>query len=429
MEGERFEKRFPRSLRPCFKLHIPSKMEAVVRHHIPESRLRVIDDDMEVARELILLMIANLSNAYYTDQSDGWKRLSSSILRRQVSDSPDRIYRDILDLLVQGTTAKGPIIQENRHYDRDGHTCRSFRLTDVYRNKGVKLYELTTPKAKAFRERTQRETLERVLDMGIGRNMLALYDRTSIFTIDHLMEVGLNLIEQGFRNKKGKLLTALGKHSRMEFADADERVFLEDQVEIYRRVTAGGYMHPIISDEDGRVVDAFTLMPSWIRALVLIDHERTTEIDFSCLHPNIASMVFGGSGKSLTHQEIADELGIDKSTAKTAHLSFFNLPWEKMRHSPVWPFYATNEPDLIINLLAERTASGREEKDQHKETSRTMIRIEVELMSEVLRRLNERNIFPIYVYDALQGKEEDAEIIRETMNAAARQMGINTTAK
>lgn len=422
------EDQIPPSIRGAELLHIPSKIESVIRDHIPESRLRKIHHDIPTARELVLIVASNLSTAYYHAEPNAWKALHSSILQTQVSSTPgSRTYRDILDLLKEGSKLKGPMIEEDERYHQ-GTRCRQFRLTPTYRNKGIKSYVLQTMEAKKLRRRSYQRIWRILLDSPIGKNMLDLYGRATTLTLEQVMEYGKLLAKRGYINKKGLILTIRGKK---KWNDADKRVFVEDQVELYRVLTEGGYLMPIVSSEAGgfRVVDSFTLMPSWIRSMFDIDGEKTKEFDFSCLHPNIASTIFGGTGERISHQAIADHLGIPLQKAKKANLSFFNSPIEQMQASPVWRYYMEREPALIENLLRHREESGKTAKEKHKATSGVMLAKEVDLMNATIAKLSERGITTIYVYDALQGKKQDAETIRSIMNETAQEMGINTEAR
>jgi len=419
------EDQIPPFMRGADILHVPAKLESVLFHHIPDCRLRSIHPDLTVARELVMIIAANLSDTYFQeDRSDGWKALHSSILRRQVSNLNDRMYRNILDLLIEGSRLKGAIIEEDSRYVH-GTRCRQYRLAPAYRNKGIKPYRLTSAWAVGLRKKSFLMKWRKLLASPIGKNMLDVYGMASILTTDQAMEYGKALAKRGYVNKKGKTLTIRGKK---KWTDASTRVFVEDQVELYRLLTEGGYMLPIVSSEAGgmRVVDSFTLMPSWIREMVQLQSQRTKEYDFAALHPNISSTIFGGTGERISHDAIAAFLDIPIAKAKKANLSFFNAPYAQMVNSPVWAYYHQREPKLLENLLQHRQESGKPAKDEHKATSGAMLAKETELMIATIHALNVKGIFPIYIYDALQGKEQDGEIIRATMNATARMMGINT---
>ena len=56
-------------------------------------------------------------------------------------------------------------------------------------------------------------------------------------------------------------------------------------------------MLPIVSSNKiagGRISDSITLMPSWIRKLIKINGRYINQIDFTCLHPNLAVQIYGG---------------------------------------------------------------------------------------------------------------------------------------
>jgi hypothetical protein len=175
----------------------------------------------------------------------------------------------------------------------------------------------------------------------------------------------------------------------------------------------------------GRIVDSFTLMPSWIRNLIKINGKAIVDVDFATLHPNIAMSLYDGTIKYLTHQQVSDELGIDVLEVKVAHLSFFNKRWPDMESSKIFNYYEKNEALMLQNL--------RMEKDQslygHKVTSRNLFRKEVEIMTAVVEELNEMEIYVGYIYDALFCNENDRFKVKEVMNKTILEHGVFTTAK
>ena len=202
-------------------------------------------------------------------------------------------------------------------------------------------------------------------------------------------------------------------------------MFVEDCVEIYEICTGGGLLMPIVTDEKagGRVVDSFTLMPGWIRNMTTVDGERLVEVDYTALHPNLAVAVYGGNAKYITHRGIAEKTGVDTGAVKKEHLSFFNKLWKHLVKSPMFDFYCETEPELMDAMYRDKRYNG------HKSTSRKLLALEVQLMTNVITQLNSEGIYVLYIYDAVMCEPKHKERVVAVMNSTAVEMGIYTTAK
>jgi hypothetical protein len=122
----------------------------------------------------------------------------------------------------------------------------------------------------------------------------------------------------------------------------------------------------------------------------------------------------------LTHQSIAAQLKLDVKDVKIAHLSFFNMNVKQMGQSPLFEYYQNIEPDMLKNLIDDKDTNG------YKITSQKMFDLEVKIMSELIRRLNEMGIYPLYIFDALLVKDSDQNTVEYTMNKVVEEMGIYT---
>jgi hypothetical protein len=158
---------------------------------------------------------------------------------------------------------------------------------------------------------------------------------------------------------------------------------------------------------------------------VKINGEPMVECDYSCLHPNIAISIYGGSDGYLTHENVGNSLGLPKATIKTEHLSFFNKRVRGMKRSPLYDHYQQYEPLMLRNIVEEKQNNFY----KHKITSRKLFSKEVEIMTAVVRQLNTEGIYVGYVYDALLCHPNHAGRVTEIMNAVAVDYGIMTTAK
>ena len=202
---------------------------------------------------------------------------------------------------------------------------------------------------------------------------------------------------------------------------------MQDNISLFGYLTADGLMipHPSGPAAGGRVVDSLTLMPSWIRNLILIDGQPIVEVDYSCMHPNIAMTLFGGTRQFINHQDVANSLGIPIEIVKRHHLSFFNKRYQDMLRSPLWNYYATNEATMLSEVVRQKALSPF----GHKDTSRKLFGKEVEIMTDVMGEFYLKGIPSGYVYDAIVCKEDDRPEVTKTMNTVALDHGVYTSAK
>ena len=199
---------------------------------------------------------------------------------------------------------------------------------------------------------------------------------------------------------------------------------MEDSMKLFEQLTKPLRIPTVGTEKSGgRIIDSFTLMPSWIRNLCKIDGEPIVILDYTSLHPNIAMKIYGGSGKNINHTDVAKYLDIDRQEGKIMHLSFLNKKWKKMKKSPLFKFYEDNEPEMLENIRKDKKLYG------HKITSKKLFRAEVQLMREVVKELNARSIFVGYVYDALFCHPKYKDIVREIMDNTAKKLNINTHVK
>ena len=409
-------------------LHIPNKIVYNLKKYTPKSLLREIDGDLTVAVEKCLIVISNLSSTYFDDR---WKALNSTILHKQTQNSASNyIYNKVIDCLLSGTKEKGPMIEIMKNeFGREtysqGVTSRKFKITDTYYNAGLTTYSLTTPKLIQQRQRHAFKSLKLANNNIIAANLIELYTQIDYPDESEIWKRGKELCKAKKKNKKGKKYTMRNRHKNEYWKDHENRTFIEDNILLYKYLTDNGIMIPIVGDHKsgGRVVDSFTLMPSWIRSMIKIDGEPIVEVDYSCLHPNIAVSLYGGEQKYITHKSISKDTGIDKEIIKIEHLSFFNKHQLEMKRSPLYNYYMTTENRMIKNIVNEKICSN------YKMTSQRLFKKEVDIMTEVVRRLNIEGINVGYVYDALFTTQKNAERVREVMNRVASDFAVYTTAK
>lgn len=402
-------------------LKIPTKVEAKLRY-MSKSELLSIHSDIEVAKELILIILSNFKETYILSRQNSSKKAVKEgykVLNREVLSSQVRItnrpspYAKILRLLI-----KHGIIEKGRNYSV-GKRSNEYRLTDRYFGKGIISYEIKTPILRQRNQRMVEENLRNVLESEIGYNELMNRDKFTFPTDEEAKQYLISLSKKGVTNKRGKKIVYLNKRSADNFEDC---VFVEDYVNIL------GYLRemiiPIVMSENGggRVITAFNFLPSVLRPLVKFEGEPLVEADYSCLHPNIIQYIHGGSNReAITHDKVAEYLGIDRQTAKIEHLSFFNKKWKDMYESPLYRYYVENEYRMMQNIYDSKLEFG------YKSTSRDCFYFETELMKSVIKELREMTIKPTYCFDAIYCKKGDLEKVREVMNETANRFGLLTT--
>lgn len=416
-------------------IKVPSKIERTLRRHTPNKLLLEIHSNIDVAIEMCLIFTTQLTSTYFTmkdgSNPDGWKSLHATYLRELISVNPDA-YKNVINALLC-PLEKGAIIERDKNYIV-GSKNRSYRLGKSFVGKGIQSYILKTKEAKNSLNRHYFRTLSNSYHNAICQNLITVYANIVLPTIDEIILEAKRLInlDGGYKTKKGKKLRFLHKKKKSYYKDADSCSFVEDSIEIFEYLTSNGLMIPIEGSErsGGRVVDSFTLMPSWIRNLVTYKGERLVECDFSCLHPNIAIGLYGGSTEYLTHNELAMELDMDLLDVKVEHLSFFNKTIWQMKQSPLYNYYEQKEPFMLDNIIHEKLHNNIPKKvGKHKMTSRRLFKKEVDIMTQVIKELDAIGINVLYVYDALLSHPNDAKVVAETMNRVVLLHGVKTRAK
>ena len=412
-------------------INIPQNIKRHIERKIPKSYLNKIDKNKKYAVEDCLLFISNLTSTLFSE--DRWKPLSSKILAEQFKKGRDNTfnYKYVVEALKYNSDTTEAIIQTQKNKlgndtYQEGITCKSYSFTDTFYNNNLVKYTISNPDIIAKRNKFIYSQIAKATDNIIATNLLKLYPRIDLPTDSELKSEANRLIKKNHTTKKGKLLTKLNNHSKNYFKDTSQRSFVEENIKAFKFYTDISYMIPTMGDSKsgGRVVDSFTLMPSWIRKLVKIDGEPIIEVDFKALHPNIAISIYGGSKKFLTHQLVAAESGIALNDVKIQHLSFFNKSVWAMKESALYSYYCESDSTMILKIEQEK----RNSEFKHRITSMRMFAKEVEIMTECVRRLNGIGIYVGYVYDALFCKESEREIVKKIMNEVVVELRVYTIA-
>ncbi|TDE45876.1 hypothetical protein E0I26_04090 [Flavobacterium rhamnosiphilum] len=412
---------------------IPTKVKSLIERDLPKGILDNIHgrektkENRKVAVELCLLFLSQLSSTHRNilngSNPEGWKSLRAEYLR-QLLRIDEKTYQHVKDALKY--EYKIGSILEDRFYIIGKHSYE-YRLGSEFRSKGFVPYKLQTGVVQTLFKKSCVRKLKKAQDNIICVNLLELYKYVVLPTENEINIEAKMLVKLGHTNKKGKTLIFNNKKGRDFYPNPDKLVFVEDSLKAYKYLTKNGLLIPRPGNEKSgkRVVDSFTLMPSWIRKLVKINGQPIAEADYSCLHPNIAMSLYGGNAQYLTHKNLETELGIDEKTVKIEHLSFFNKEVSQMQQSPLFKYYQKYEPAMLDAIIKEKNES----EYKHKITSRRLFAKEVEIMTEVVSRLNEEGIFVGYVYDALFFDPVHSQKVVEVMDEVAVDLGAFTKVK
>lgn len=404
-------------------LLIPSKVEAKIKY-FSKNDLEKVHPKKEVSKDLILLMISFFSNTFTVSNNtddvykkQGYKKLSSKILSKLFKVGKASTYKTILDLLL-----KYDIIEKGRNYS-SGNRSNEYKLTKTYFGKGTVIYNIESEMIKNRNLRVNEENLEKVLKCPIAKNELLFKYMLNFPTKEEAKAHLIKLSKEGKTNKKGKPIKLLGKHSKNEYPNC---AFIEDYLEILEYLSKVNI--PIISSENGgeRVITSFNFLPSVLRELVTFGYkkEKLVELDYQTMHPNLVAHRYGGKNQEpITHDKVAEYLGVDRSVAKIGHLSFFNLEWDMMLKSPLFKYYSDNEAQMMENLYYEKTKNG------YKETSKSCFEMETTLQRRNITDIRNKGIICFYVFDALYTIESDAKAVRDIMNKNAKKAGYLTQVK
>jgi hypothetical protein len=412
---------------------MPTKVKSLIERNLPKRILDKIHggektkENREVAVELCLLFLSQLSSTHRNilngRNPGGWKSLRAEYLR-QLLRIDDKTYQYVKDALKHEYKI-GPILEERPYLI--GEHSYEYRLGKSFRSKGYVSIELHSETVRKLFKKSCARKLKKAQNNAICLNLLEFYKTIVLPTKDEIEEEAKRLIKMGYQNKKGKKLIFRNKKSDDHYGDISKLSFVEDSLKIYNYLTKNGLMIPKPGNEKsgGRIVDSFVLMPSWIRRLVKINGQPIAEADYSCLHPNIAMSIYGGNTQYLTHDILAKKLVISEGAVKIEHLAFFNKEVWQMKQSQLYDYYQKQEPSMLNAIIVEKQNS----KFCHKITSRRLFDKEVEIMTEVVSRLNEEGIFVGYVYDALFFDPVYSKKVIEVMNQVSGDLGVFTSAK
>jgi len=383
----------------------------------------IISTDRTLAIEKCLYLISNLTSTIF--QENKWKPLSSTILHTQMKESNDNTYtyKKILSFLIENNIID-IMTKDGKEIYQSGIKSKQYRLNPKYDTINTKVFLITSASIITKRNKRFYITLNDALNNPICNNLVNIYPSITLPTEREILKEAKRLIKSKHKTNKGKVLTIRNSKPKSFWeSDKIKRSFVEDNIKLFNFLTSRGFMIPTAGTikSGGRIVDSFTLMPSWIRKMITINGQRLTECDYSTLHPNIAKTIFGGSESNVSHDDVSNYLGIERSVAKIEHLSFFNKQWSDMERSPLFKYYIETELEMMKNIRKDKI------RNSYKITSQRLFTVEVDVMTEVVKELNRMNINALYVYDALYVEPQFDNIAKEVMNKIAKINKINTT--
>jgi len=403
-------------------LKLVNKVESKV-NWFSDKDLKTISKDLDEAKDLILIILANFTNTWVVSQShnnvrksEGHKRLDSIILQGQVDSRKSNKYKIILDLLI-----KYGIIEKTANYFV-GDKCNEYKLTKPYFGKGTAIYNLKTNIATELNSKYLSSQVRKATSTVLGRNSIKMYSKIELPTVDEVKEILKQAVKGKYINKKGKRLVNTGKNPNRY--NPEEFIFTEAYLKIFNDLTIQ-YMVPIVTGENAghRVIDSLNMMPSLIRQHITLDGQKLVECDYGSLHPNIANRVYRGENQvNINHDTVSSFLGITRKESKVLHLSFLNLRVEDMKRSPLYDFYKANHLDLLIKIEDDKLRHKT-----HKITSQKMFAVETQMMSLAVERLDKEGIDVVYIFDALYAKEIDSDRVAQVMNEVAKEFKVLTT--
>lgn len=404
------------------EIKIPTKIQYIIDNYISEKSLLTIDKDINFSKELIYIFINKLTYSSIFNQGE-YKNINKEHFLKSYFGSTNKIknLNNLIEILLKGTK-NGSIIECDKKY-YSGSKSYGYRLTERYINKGWVKYQLTNEKLKHRCKKIFYHNTNKILTNPIALNLVKMYSQIDLPTIKEIEKEGRKLIKLGFKQKDGKELRFLKDKQKR---DTSKYCYVEDAIKRFKYLTDDGYIIPSFKDENSicdRVIDSFNLMNKWVRNLIKIDGKKLVELDYSALHPNLINTIYNGNLKYITHQDIADYLNIDVKIVKIKHLSFFNLEFKDIYKSKLYKYYKEKDSEMMKRIITDKIRYGQ------LSTTKKLFNLEVKLMKNVIKELNKKDIYCLYIYDALLVSEKDSVLTKKIMNNNALKMNIYTNVK
>lgn len=428
-------------------LLVSNKVESKINRYVPKKDLKHINEDIYLAIDLIMFFIANFSPTYIKSLNTNKKEELSGFMNINYEVQKERFlglglglksspHPKIIKLLITHG-----IIEKGSDYIM-GIKSRSYRLTQSYFGKGLTEYKIKNKTIQDKLYNIECNKFNELLEHPIAVNSLITNldlqfpsDQEAIDEID-------KFVKEGHTNKNGKRLVWAGKnpgrYPKTDFVHAEDHLKL---LQTYRDLPR----MPVLASAIGghRVYDRYNMLPKTVRETVKVSNKKLIEKDYSCLHPNLIQTLYSDNPQTMAHEKVAETLtegfrdlnkeeqGKAIKEYKIAHLSFFNLPVDKMKYSAVYPYYEKYDKQMLIRIEDEKMVSEEYGKDNlgSRITAQKLFGLETEIMGEVITRLHKEGIKVMYLFDALSCHKENTDRVAEVMNAVAEEYSVYTTAK
>ncbi|MES2864415.1 MAG: NUMOD1 domain-containing DNA-binding protein [Bacteroidota bacterium] len=400
------------------RIRVPIGSKVHLERKIPKKLLSEVNKNQEKAVELCLLMLSIVANK---NLNHSWVRLSSKRLMKIRYN-----YKSIIEVLKYTNGNFQPlIVVKSNDFDREsyksGEETKKYSLSECYKGNKLFDYEIKNKAIVNPYLKLLNQELHKNIENAIINNILKLYPRLTYPTNQQIKNEAKRLIKLGFVSKKGKKL--IFRKDLKNSLDKSNFMIVEDCINRFNSIISNPeILEPSNLKAGGRVTYKLNLINSWIRSLIKIDNEETVELDFKALHPNIAIKLYGGKTMFITHDIVAEKLNIVVKKVKKQHLSYFNEQIYAMKNRLIHQFYSKNEPEFVENIINDKRING------YRITSRKMFEYEVKIMSEVIRILNSKGVYMIYIYDALACRKSDLKLVKKTMEEVVLKFGVYTTA-
>ena len=395
------------------KIRIGKKLKVAI-NYIPKENLLQINRNIIKAKELLYVFLHQFNHQIYhflKDEELIAKKINTNVYYKIFGRNykNQKLTSVIIKVLEQGTE-KGSIIELSKEYCASVHS-REYQLSKRYLGYGFEKITLTTKLAIKKNKKIKALAIQFIQGNKIALNDIMAYSILKLVNTDLIKDYAEDIISNT-TFIKGEVLTLERLETHLEIFD-----YLSDPDEYLQ-----GFLIPKIS-KFGRVYTSFNLMPKWIREMYSL-----IEVDYSALHPNIASAIFEEDNEyrqTITHQKIADYLKLSTVKIKKLHLSFFNESINNMylpKYKGLMDYYNTYHPTLIPNIIADKKLNG------YKNTSHLLQQFESKMQVLNIEKLNNKGINPLYIFDALAVENRFADIVKDIMNETASEMKVFTDA-
>lgn len=330
--------------------------------------------------------------------------------------------------------------EEVRYIDHeiDAHgstTARVYAISSIFDNNSVK-YTLKHDAlcGEIFRQKYKKHIEN--LEHPEYKRMCDTIDRFMFPLIEYVESEGRKKVKNGDRNKNGQLY--IWEYTQDDWAlKVDKKtkiisrwkinkdvVSIQEGIDIYKRFLTEGFYF-LYKGDHTRYYNTFSLLPSWIRKLILIDGKEMIENDYTALHNRIMyqlilkwckveiELLTGNS-----HSKLAKMLGIEREEAKLIGLSYWNsrILDEVTTSSKKNKALFEKMDELMKSYPGVWEWMCAIKIGKHKNMSVILLREERYLMDRVVNTILDKNEPYLYAYDCIYAtrniKDEMEKLIK-----------------